>query len=317
MQFDEQLGFKTSAGIRASIQAIDYYPFHSHKTYIEIICVLSGSYTINDCAVVYELSKGEVHIFNSTYPHKIVANEPGSTLLMIHIDKSNYLNDYENLMIGYFVADSPYKDNVILPEMNLLRFYMSKAYQEYMSASPSSIELDALAKSIIKLLFEQFHDYAYYKLESGNYHMIRRKYDGRNEKEFYRIYEIADYVETHFREKLTLTDIAEIQFLSAPYLSKYIKENIGITFSELVSIVRCDEGERLLADTNLPIEQIAARVGFANRAHFFSHFTKWFPESPSQHRKNILRDLGDEVKIKYFEYDEAAVQQILDNYLNG
>ena len=38
MKFNEKLGFKTAAGIRSSIEAIDYYPFHSHETYIEFIC---------------------------------------------------------------------------------------------------------------------------------------------------------------------------------------------------------------------------------------------------------------------------------------
>ena len=316
MQFNEQLGFKTPSGIRASIQAIDYYPFHSHKTYIEIICVLSGSYTVHDCAVTYTLNENEIHIFNSTYPHKIEANEENSTLLMIHIDKRKYL-DYDNMMIGYFIADSQYKENVLFPEMKLLRFYMAKAYSEYIKPAPSAIELDAIARDIIDLLFEQFHDYAYHKLENGTCLTVRRKYDGRNEDEFYRIYRIADYLEIHFKESVKLTDIAEQEFLSVPYLSKYIKKNIGITFSELVSIIRCDEAERLLATSNHSIEQIASMTGFANRAHLFSNFTKWFSQSPSQHRKSILNDLNDQIKIRYSQYDTETIQTIIDEYLNG
>ena len=144
----------------------------------------------------------------------------------------------------------------------------------------------------------------------------KRKYDGRNEDEFYRIYRIADYLEIHFKESVKLTDIAEQEFLSVPYLSKYIKKNIGITFSELVSIIRCDEAERLLATSNHSIEQIASMTGFANRAHLFSNFTKWFSQSPSQHRKSILNDLNGQIKIRYSQYDAETIQTVIDEYLN-
>lgn len=317
MKFNEQLGFKTSAGIRASLQAIDYYPFHSHETYIEIICVLQGAITIYDSAVSYRLGKNEIHILNSTDPHKIVSETDDSILLTVHLDKTKYLKNYKNLHLAYFTAHSNDKKNILLPEIKLLRFLMAKTYEEYHKKESSQIELDSLAHQILTLLFEQFHDYAYVKLESGMYNIVRRKYDGRNEEEFYRIYRIADYVESEFKKKLTLADIAEIEFLSVPYLSKYIKNNIGITFSELVSIARCSEAERLLANTNKGVEQIAFEVGFANRAHFFKHFNRWFSQSPSEYRKKILGDLGDHVTIKYRELDKEKAFTILDAYLNA
>ena len=63
-------------------------------------------------------------------------------------------------------------------------------------------------------------------------------------------------------------------------------------FSDLLSIVRASEAERLLSLTNKTIEQISLDVGFANRAHLFHHFSKWFSKSPSAYRKEVLDDLG-------------------------
>lgn len=317
MKFNEQLGFKTASGLRASLEAIDYYPFHSHESYIEIICVLQGGITLYDSAVCYHLAKDEIHIMNSTDPHKIVSETDGSMILVVHLDKDKYLKNYKNLQVAYFTAHSNDPNNVLLPEMKLLRFLMAKTYDEYNKKEASQIELDSLANQILTLLFEQFHDYAYVKLESGNYNIVRRKYDGRNEDEFYRIYRIADYVETEFKKKLTLSEIAEMEFLSVPYLSKYIKNNIGITFSELVSIARCSEAERLLANTNKGVEQIAFEVGFSNRSHFFTHFNRWFSQSPSEYRKKILSDLGDHVHIEYRKLDKEKALKIVDTYLNA
>lgn len=317
MKFNEQLGFKTSAGIRASIESIDYYPFHSHHTYIELICVLKGNVTLYDSAVSYELHENEIHIMNSSDPHKIISKSPDNILLTIHIDKTKYSDQFKNLNLAYFVATSHNKDNIYFPEMKLLRFHMAQAYLEYISATASNIQLDYIANQILSLLFDEFHDYAYCILDSGNYNIVRRKYDGRNENEFYRVYRIADYIETNFRQKIQLSEIAENEFLSIPFLSQYIKKNIGITFSQLLSIARCSEAEKLLSTTNKSVEQIACDVGFVGRSHLFKHFTRWFSKSPSEYRKTILADLGEEIKIKYGNLDIETGLTIINKYLNA
>lgn len=319
MDFNEQLGFKTSAGIRASLMNIQEYPFHFHQNYIEIICVVKGRIKIYDSAVNYTLSANEMHIFNSSDPHKITAidNPEDALVLTVHIDKNKYLTFYDNLPIAYFVCHSTNPNNIFLPEMNLLRMLMSKAYFEYIERKASAINLDSIAHEILTLLYDQFHYYAYKKLSTGSYQIVRRKYDGRNEKEFYRIYNIADYVEYNYMNNLKLTDIAKIEFLSVPYLSKYIKANIGINFSELLSIARCAQAERLLANTNKSIESISAEVGFTSRNHLFTHFNKWLAQSPSSYRKMILRDLGSDVVIKYSMVDAESAEAILDSYLNS
>lgn len=316
MQFHERLGYKTSAGIRAGVVNIHHYPFHYHEDYMELICVLSGKITVYDSAVSYTLEKNELHLFNATDPHKIICTEKDCQILMVHIDKTKYLDKYDRLKLAYFVVHNSGKNQTNLPEMNLLRFLMARAYYAYTDHSASDIELDRIADEIIGLLFDQFHDYAYEKLDSGNYNIIRRKYDGRNENEFYRIYRIADYIESNISEKLKLTDIARMEYLSAPYLSKYIKENIGITFSELVSIARCSEAERLLANTNKGVEQIAYEVGFSNRGHLFTHFNRWFSKSPSKYRRMILEDLGENIKIECGSVDDQIIDQALQTYLN-
>ena len=76
MKFNEKIGFKTSAGIQASIESYMYYPFHLHDTYIEIICVLNGSVDIYDSAVCYKLKENEIHILNAKDPHKIISDIP-------------------------------------------------------------------------------------------------------------------------------------------------------------------------------------------------------------------------------------------------
>ena len=39
MQYIEKIGYKTSAGIKAKVESMEYYPFHLHDDAIEIIGV--------------------------------------------------------------------------------------------------------------------------------------------------------------------------------------------------------------------------------------------------------------------------------------
>lgn len=315
--FNELIGFKTNARVRASVESIVNYPFHLHKNCVEIICVLNGNLNVFDSAVNYHLSEHEVYIFNSGDPHKILSYDPTSIILSVQFDKENYTQYFKNLKLAYFVTHSLDHEDVYFAEIKYLRFLMARLYTEYTSEKPSDFTLEETTKELIQLLFDHYHYYAYRKLEPGGYNIVSRKNEGQNEEEFLRIYRIADYIETNSKEKVSLSEIAKNEFLSTSYLSKYIKENIGITFSELLSIVRCSEAERQLALTNKSIEEIASSTGFANRSHFSTQFEKWFSKSPSVYRKTILSDLGNDKKIKYQPYNREFAIQRINDYLNG
>lgn len=71
MLYEEPIGYKSNARVRASMNTIMYYPFHLHPEDIELICVMNGTVTIFDSAVSHKLSYGDVYVFNPNDPHKI------------------------------------------------------------------------------------------------------------------------------------------------------------------------------------------------------------------------------------------------------
>jgi len=64
--------------------------------------------------------------------------------------------------------------------------------------------------------------------------------EGREE----RIVDIMNYLKSHYRD-VTLDELAENFNLSKPYLSKYIKENAGITFQDAVKEARMKKARKL------------------------------------------------------------------------
>ena len=60
----------------------------------------------------------------------------------------------------------------------------------------------------------------------------------------------------------------------------------GTSFRELLVEVRRDRAEQMLA-TNVSIETMARRLGYAETASFTHAFTRWSGLSPSQFRRRL------------------------------
>ena len=98
-----------------------------------------------------------------------------------------------------------------------------------------------------------------------------------------RILEIMNYIQNHYK-KVSLDDLSEEFYLSKPYLSKYIKENTGKTFGDIVKDIRIQKAKALLKNNGMTVEAIAATVGYQNVEHFNRIFKKVYQITPVQYR---------------------------------
>ncbi len=314
MQYDESIGFKLTSRVKVMLESIIYYPFHLHKNCIEIITVLNGSMLISDSALNHTLGYGDVFIFNANDPHKIMSNDENNIVMTIQIDRDYYKQFFHDLENAYFICDSFSENGTYSLEIIYLRFLLAKLYTLYSIAAPSDLEIEKTTIDLLRLLLDQYQYYTYKRNENGRYEIILQR--NINETKT-RVYKIIDYITAHYKEKISLENIAAIEYLSISYLSRYIKEASGLSFSEILSLTRCEEAERLLSATNKTVDQIAVEVGFANRKHLYTQFMRWFSKSPSEYRKSILSDLKNKSKIKLRPFDYDYAKMIIDIYLSG
>lgn len=327
MQFNEIVGFKLNCGIKSVLESISHYPFHIHTSVLEIICVINGRFKISDTARDYILSYGDVYFFNNEDAHKIEKLDPDSILLTTYIDLEHYRpfytffhnnEDYDLVSTAaYFICDSFADDNKYSIDIRYLRFLLAKIYTEYSSSSPSEHELESLGKQLLDHILENYQDYAYSKSGEGKYIIVNRDNIHIHDKKYKRVYDIIDYIYAHSREKLTLREIASMEYLNPSYLSTYIKKASGLTFSEILSVARCEEATMLLGDTDKSMDEIATMVGFANRSNLTVQFKKWFSKTPAQYRRNIRADLSRSSNIKYDSFDYSLAIMVINAYLDG
>lgn len=314
--FRENIGYKLSSRVKSSLDCIVYYPAHMHTNTIEIICVLDGAVSISESAMNHKLSAGDVYIFNAKDPHKIVTVSEKNIILTVQIDMEYYRKYHKRLDITYFICDSYINKEQLAGELRYLRFLLAQIHFEYNSEKINESRLESLTKELLGFLTEQFQYYTYSKSKENSYDIVRRQEIKADDPAYNRIYDIIDYIYENFRRKIRLEDIAKREFLSIYYLSRYIKKTCGLSFSELVTIARCEEAERLLGTSNKNMDEIALEVGFSNRKHFAASFKRWFHMTPSAYRRSVSRNFRGHINPEYDRFNEEFAQSALESYRN-
>lgn len=97
---------------------------------------------------------------------------------------------------------------------------------------------------------------------------------------------IADYLEEHYADMISLDQIAENMYLSPFYISKIFKSEIGESPIHYLIRVRMEKAKAILeSGSSLSIAEIAERVGYEDAYHFSKLFKKAYGVSPSKMRK--------------------------------
>lgn len=93
------------------------------------------------------------------------------------------------------------------------------------------------------------------------------------------------YIQQHYSEPITLEDVCSATGFSASYFSTMFKKETGVGFAKYLTRVRIDQAKALLQETNLPVSEICARVGYSDIKHFTNIFKKITSLNPGQYRK--------------------------------
>ena len=96
---------------------------------------------------------------------------------------------------------------------------------------------------------------------------------------------VIDLVEARLDEELSLAELAGAARLSSSHFARAFKRTTGVAPYRYVLARRIGRAQSLLADTRLPIIEVAARCGYSDPGHFATLFRRETGYSPRQYRK--------------------------------
>ncbi|ASU35404.1 helix-turn-helix domain-containing protein [Mucilaginibacter xinganensis] len=106
-------------------------------------------------------------------------------------------------------------------------------------------------------------------------------------KEPFILQNLKDAIETHFKEKHSASDYADLLNISAKALAKIAKAHFNRTISDMIADRIIIEAKRELYLTNKPVKEIAYALGY-NDEYYFSRFFKINADvSPQVYRDTV------------------------------
>lgn len=97
------------------------------------------------------------------------------------------------------------------------------------------------------------------------------------------------YLQEHYVDReLTLEKMAEDLNCNPVYLSRTLKQELGVSFSQLLTDIRMKKAVELLNATDLSILEISEQLGYETQHYFSKVFKKTMGVSPNQYRRGEL-----------------------------
>jgi YesN/AraC family two-component response regulator len=125
--------------------------------------------------------------------------------------------------------------------------------------------------------------------------------------------EIFRYISTHLSEKITLSRLAKLFYMSESSISKYIMETTGLTFNNLVNEIKIAKTLNYLMYTDYTLEELAMFLGYVDAAHISKVFESRMGSKISEYRKTYQSVLGvcniEERRIAY-----TIITYIVENH---
>lgn len=99
------------------------------------------------------------------------------------------------------------------------------------------------------------------------------------------IREIINYMEEHYREPITLDDLARQVNLSRSYVSEIFKKEIQTTVIQYLTMIRLSRARVMLIEhPEMKIREVASKCGFENPSYFGEVFKKETGMTPVEYR---------------------------------
>lgn len=112
-------------------------------------------------------------------------------------------------------------------------------------------------------------------------------YKYRDEKYTLDLEDIIRYIDNHYMEQVSQSEMAKRIHMSTSYFSKLFKMHTGLNFVDYLTEKRMELAKDLLRTTSLKTYEVASEVGFVESRYFSQLFKKHVNCTPVEYRKKF------------------------------
>lgn len=240
-----------------------YYPLHWHNYFeIEVITKGIGKHIYNGAE--YEISERDVYLLTPIDFHEMAAAD---SLELINIS-------FDAVYLPESMFDFLSSPNIVK------RFRLGQGeYERFiMAAKLLAYECETQGACISQLLE--------YLLNFFLRHEPHQTQKFFNNEHLSGIKKAISYIEMHFREKISLNQIADLSGYNPTYFSELFRKVTGETYIERLKTLRINYARMLLAN-GLSVSDACFASGFGSLSNFLTAFKEKCGMPPGEYRKKL------------------------------
>ena len=251
----------SKSGTNNDIEIFDDFEFisHMHRD-LEFILVLEGSITLTVEEKVRELTKGQTAMVFSNQIHSYLTKNHSRVL--IHVFSPDNVRSFTHMLENRIGKEPVFRCDDEIKE------YYYKACVEKNRRTPLAI------KSYLYAICDRYlADCELTEVPKGSSDIIHL---------------MLRYISEHFRENITLGEMAENFGYEAHYLSRVFSSSVNINLRKYINQYRVDYAKYLLSETEQSITDVAMNSGFQSIRNFNRVFSEFEGISPQVFRAQRL-----------------------------
>lgn len=258
------------------------YPvLHNHQ-YIELIYVAEG--TVNNLMenAALDMKEGDVCILSPNSYHALLCTDDRSCILNIMIGKKFFDQNFLYVLSGGVIAD--FMEQILFARATSPYIFFPTGKDPWLHSLAQHMVTDKVQK-------KHCSDYSISLLTGDFLIHLSREYEAlaavpsaKNDQPNDFIVAVLSYLNVNYA-RTTLEKTAKFFGYSPAYLSRTIHENVGKTFSALMTEIQMKHAAQLLTDTELTITEIAQETGCFDSSHLSKKFRTLYGISPSDYRQ--------------------------------
>ena len=245
---------------------------HFHD-WLEFSLVLKGEQEVTIGDQTYRVGKGDFYMVDYNVIHGNETHDEEAAKATLQIRRS-----YLKKIAPMFSSQNIYCRSMSITTAEeyyhyekLVEIYAFMFDLFYKDDEVSRMGFDGMLKVFLYMLIE------YFTLSDEE---IRQ----RTAKENRHIQDILAYMHNHYHEELTLNRLSEELYLSPKYISKLIKNELGINFKEYLVHIRINHAVYEMLNSDMSLLDICYGCGFASQKSFIEFFKKEYGQTPNKFR---------------------------------
>lgn len=298
---------KDSLYLDCFVHEIMNFRYHWHPDEYELSLLLFGSQTFCIGTTTCHLSEGDVILVDTNEGHASYGQSRGTIALVLHFPASafkQFLKKGTAFSLRACHSDAASREE---PRYREVRQCAARAYIALAENGPfAQYQAKAALEQLIATLLTRFSPRT---ISSAPEVSLETQKTMRG---------LMEYIETNYKEPLSLEEIARISQYSRTYISALFKKVVGVNFYEYLTRVRFQHALFDLAETDKSLTDVALSNGFSELKAFNKRFREALGCLPGDYRRQAKTSrIGHGMERRYLSFSDPAIADALRRYAEG